>query len=55
MQVARHVKVTQKDSPYFKVVSNKPAGRKVAPGMEVIYNITFTPDENKVWSLGMVV
>ena len=37
------------DSPYFGVVCQRPAGSKVAPGMEVTYLILFTPDEKKVY------
>ena len=48
LQVARHLKVTHEDSPYFRVVCQRPAGSKVAPGMEVTYLILFTPDEKKV-------
>ena len=49
--VARHIKVTGEESPYFKVVCQRPAaGNKVAPGMEITYNIVFTPDEKKVGS-----
>lgn len=47
-QVARHVKVTQKESSYFSVCCSKPSGHKVAPGMEIVYNISFTPDDEKV-------
>ena len=37
------------DSPYFRVVCQRPAGSKVAPGMEVTYLMLFTPDEKKVY------
>ena len=47
-KVARHIKVTHDESPYFSVSCQKLAGSKVAPGMEITYQITFTPDENKV-------
>ena len=47
-QVARHIKVTHEESPYFTVVCQKPLVSKVAPGMEATYNIVFTPDEKKV-------
>ena len=47
-KVARHIKVTYDESPYFTVTCQKLAGSKVAPGMEITYQITFTPDENKV-------
>ena len=49
LQVARHLKVTHEDSPYFRAVCQRPAGSKVAPGMEVTYLILFTPDEKKVY------
>ena len=51
MQVARHIKITHEESPYFGVACLRPAGSKVAPGMETTYVITFTPDEKKVGSL----
>lgn len=47
-KVARHVKVTHEESPYFSLSCQKLAGSKVAPGMEITYQITFTPDEKKV-------
>ncbi|XP_068693384.1 hydrocephalus-inducing protein homolog [Montipora foliosa] len=46
-KVARLVKVTQTDSPYFKIVSPHDVGHKVAPGMDTIFIIQFTPDETK--------
>ena len=46
--VARNIRVTGEESPYFKTTCQRLIGSKVAPGMEVIYNVTFTPDENKV-------
>ena len=48
VQITRHLKVVHEDSPYFKVVCQKPVENKVAPGMEAVYLIIFTPDENKV-------
>ena len=51
LQVARHLQVTHEDSPYFRAVCQRPAGSKVAPGMEVTYIIHFTPDEKKVSSV----
>ena len=48
VQFARHVKVTAEDSPYFSIQASKNAGGKVAPGMEVTYTITFSPDSSKV-------
>lgn len=50
-QVARRIKVEPIDSPYFKLsvpttVRGKPTiDSRVAPGMEVLYKITFTPRE----------
>jgi len=46
-KVARLVKVTQADSPYFKIISPADVGHKVAPGMDTIFLIKFTPDEKK--------
>ena len=48
-KVARLVKVTQTDSPYFKIISPHDVGHKVAPGMDTIFIIQFTPDEKKVF------
>lgn len=47
-QIARLVKVTQTDSPYFKIISPHDVGHKVAPGMDTTFIIQFTPDEKKV-------
>ena len=47
-KVARNVKVTCNQSPYFTVTCQKPAGSKVAPGMEITFTVIFTPDEKKV-------
>lgn len=47
-RVARNVKVTCEESPYFSVASQKPVGSKVAPGMEITFMVIFTPEENKV-------
>ncbi len=46
--VARNLRVTGEESPYFKTTCQRLIGSKVAPGMEVMYNLIFTPDENKV-------
>ena len=46
--MARYLKVTHDDSPYFKIVCQKMSGSKVAPGMEALYSLLFMPDENKV-------
>ena len=45
--------MTQTDSPYFKIISPHDVGHKVAPGMDTVFIIQFTPDEKKV--LGGVV
>ena len=50
-KVARNVKVTSEESPYFSVTCQKPAGSKVAPGMEITFTVVFTPDEKKVQNL----
>ena len=47
-QIARLVKVTQTDSPYFKIISPHDVGHKVAPGMDTTFIVQFTPDEKKV-------
>jgi hydrocephalus-inducing protein len=51
---ARHLKITHEDSPYFRVVCQRPAGSKVAPGMEASYLVIFTPDEKKDYHLELV-
>ena len=50
-QVSRLVKVSQADSPYFKIVSPPDIGNKVAPGMAIVFRIQFMPAEKKVSSL----
>ena len=50
-KVARLVKVTHQESPYFNVTCQKLSGSKVAPGMEITYHVVFTPDERKVQHL----
>lgn len=42
------VKVVEESSPYFKIISPKDIGHKVAPGVPSIFRILFTPEENKV-------
>lgn len=42
------VKVVEESSPYFKVISPKDIGHKVAPGVPSIFRVVFTPEENKV-------
>ncbi|XP_057292027.1 hydrocephalus-inducing protein-like [Hydractinia symbiolongicarpus] len=46
-QVAILVKVVQAESPYFKIISPPDVGHKVAPGMDIIFVIQFTPDQKK--------
>lgn len=48
--VARHLKVTGEESPYFSITCKQPVGMKIAPGMEVTYIITFIPEDKKVSS-----
>lgn len=48
LQIPRLVKVVEESSPYFKVISPKNVGRKVAPGVPSIFRILFIPEENKV-------
>ena len=54
-KVARNVKITCEDSPYFSVTCQRPAGSKVAPGMEITFTVLFTPDEKKVLFNTMIV
>lgn len=42
------IKVVEESSPYFKIISPKDIGHKVAPGVPSIFRILFTPEENKV-------
>eukprot|EP00049_Salpingoeca_infusionum_P004740 m.82988 g.82988 ORF g.82988 m.82988 type:complete len:5086 (+) comp12709_c0_seq1:219-15476(+) len=42
--VGRRVKVLPADSPYFRVVPPANANTKVAPGVDLVYTIEFTPD-----------
>lgn len=46
-RVARHIKITDEESPYFSYNCLR-AGGKVAPGMEVTYTVSFRPSENTV-------
>jgi hypothetical protein len=48
MKVPRLVKLTQADTPYFKIIASGDAHQKVGPGLSVIYKIQFLPEENKV-------
>jgi hydrocephalus-inducing protein len=47
-QVARLIKVTEIDSPYFEVISPSDVGNKVAPGMDKVFMLQFTADQKKV-------
>lgn len=42
------VKVTQADSPYFKISSPHDVGNKVGPGLPTTFKLQFYPDEKKV-------
>ncbi|EDL92535.1 rCG51388, partial [Rattus norvegicus] len=46
-KIPRMVKVVEESSPYFKIISPKDIGHKVAPGVPSIFRILFTPEENK--------
>ncbi|XP_037671838.1 hydrocephalus-inducing protein homolog isoform X3 [Choloepus didactylus] len=45
--IPRMVKIVEESSPYFKVISPKDVGHKVAPGVPSTFRILFTPEENK--------
>lgn len=47
-KVPRLVKVTQLDTPYFKIITSADAHHKVGPGLPIIYRIQFLPEENRV-------
>ncbi|XP_013359426.1 PREDICTED: hydrocephalus-inducing protein homolog isoform X2 [Chinchilla lanigera] len=46
-KVPRMVKIVEESSPYFKVISPKDTGYKVAPGVPSVFRVLFTPEENK--------
>ncbi|XP_077612463.1 hydrocephalus-inducing protein homolog [Crocuta crocuta] len=46
-KIPRMVKVVEESSPYFKVISPKDIGHKVAPGVPSTFRVLFTPEENK--------
>ena len=54
-KVPRLVKVTQADTPYFKIITSGDAHQKVGPGLPVIYKIVFLPEENKDYSHEVIV
>ena len=41
------VKVSQEDSPYFKIISPNNVGHKVGPGLPTTFKIQFTPEEKR--------
>jgi hypothetical protein len=47
-QVARAVKVSQVDTPYFTIITPSNAYQKVAPGVALIFRIQFKPEEQRV-------
>ncbi|CAF0941486.1 unnamed protein product [Adineta steineri] len=46
-KVARAVKVTQVDTPYFTIVPPPNAFQKVAPGVALVFRIQFKPEEQR--------
>lgn len=54
-KVPRLVKVTQLDTPYFKIITSADAHQKVGPGLPVIYKIQFVPEENKDYNHELIV
>jgi hydrocephalus-inducing protein len=49
------VKVTQVDTPYFKIITSADAHQKVGPGLPVIYKIQFLPEENKDYNHELII
>jgi hypothetical protein len=49
--VARAVKVTQVDTPYFTILPPPNAFQKVAPGVALVFRIQFKPEEQRVYFL----
>ena len=47
-QVARAVKVSQVDTPYFSIIAPANAYQKVAPGVALVFRIQFKPEEQRV-------
>ncbi|CAH1779299.1 unnamed protein product [Owenia fusiformis] len=54
-KVPRLVKVTQADSPYFKIISPPNVGHKVGPGLPSVFKIQFVPEEKKDYIHELVV
>ncbi|CAF4507175.1 unnamed protein product, partial [Rotaria sp. Silwood2] len=46
-KVARIVKVSQVDTPYFTIVAPPNAYQKVAPGVALVFHIQFKPEEQR--------
>ncbi|CAF4810740.1 unnamed protein product [Rotaria sp. Silwood1] len=46
-KVARVVKVSQVDTPYFTIVAPSNAYQKVAPGVALVFRIQFKPEEQR--------
>ncbi|XP_078720178.1 hydrocephalus-inducing protein homolog isoform X2 [Lampetra fluviatilis] len=53
-RVPRLIKVSQEDSPYFKIISPNDVGTKVAPGMASTFRIVFTPEQKKDYTHQLV-
>lgn len=54
-KVPRLVKVTQVDTPYFKIITSGDAHQKVGPGLPLIFKIQFLPEENKDYNHELIV
>ena len=54
-KVPRLVKVTQVDTPYFKIITSGDAHQKVGPGLPLVYKIQFYPEENKDYNHELIV
>lgn len=52
--VPRRMRVLPSESPYFFIVAPPAAGKKVAPGMELVYTIAFTPDGQRDYAEELV-
>ncbi len=48
LKIPRLVKVTQIDTPYFKIIQPPDSHLKVGSGLSIVFTIQFTPEENKV-------
>ena len=43
-RVGRRIKVLPSESPYFELIPHAKQAGKVAPGMELVYTVRFSPD-----------